>query len=130
MDLWYEKNIDELFSDDESIDSVAMNFFSAIGHTCASTILYSDNDSMHFVYGALATKTVLSSSDRTSLLFAKTMSFLFKIDGSVFDDARSAAIYYFAVDLAVPKGDRSVTASEYSYTCPNIKARTVIFFSQ
>lgn len=129
MDLWYEKNIDELFSDDESIDSVAMNFFSAIGHTCASTVLYSDNDSMHFVYGALATKTILSPSDRTSLLLAKTISLLFKIDGSVFDDARSAAIYYFAVDLAVPKGDRSATASEIQLILARImKARTVVFF--
>ena len=129
MDLWYENYIDDLFLDNESLDSIAMKFFSAIGHTCASAALYSDNDPMHFVYETLATKTALSSADRTALLFAKNMSLLFKMDNSVFDSARSTAIYYFSVDLDVPKGDRSATASEIQMIVARIvKSRTVIFF--
>ncbi len=56
MDLWFYNSIDDLLSDEECLDAVAMSLFNALGHTCASTALLSDNDPMHFVYGALATK--------------------------------------------------------------------------
>ncbi|MPL98140.1 hypothetical protein SDC9_44340 [bioreactor metagenome] len=129
MDLWYEENIDDLFSNDESIDSVAMSFFSAIGHTCASTPLYTDRDPMHFVYGTLATKTVLSPSDRSALLLAKSISLLFIMDGSVFVSAKNNIINYFAVDLFATRGNRSVAASEIQMVVARIVAsNTVIFF--
>lgn len=129
MDLWYEGHIDDIFSDDESMDSIAMSFFSVIGHTCTSTPLYSDSDPMHFVYGTLATKSVLSPSDRASLSLVKNISLLFIMDGSVFNKVKNNTINYFAVDLSVPEGNRSFAASEIQSVFARIeKGNTVILF--
>lgn len=129
MGLWYEGNIDDLLSNNESIDSVAMNFFSILGHSCTSTPLYSDNDPMHFIYGTLDTKVVLSQSDRATLLLVKNISLLFILDGSVFSNAKSNTVEYFTVDLAVPRGNRSAAASEIQLVIARLeKANIVVLF--
>lgn len=129
MDLWFYGSIDDLLSDEESLDAVAMSLFNALGHTCASTALLSDNDPMHFVYGALATKTVLSPSDRAVLLQAKELALLFKLDGTVFDKTIGKEIYYFSIELSVSAGERSSVASALQIVISHIvSANTVILF--
>lgn len=129
MDFWHEDSVDDLLSADECIDAVAMSFFSAIGHTCTSSALSVDSDPMHFVYGTLATKTVLSQTDRVALLSAKCIALLFVIDSSVFDYSENGTINYFSVDLSVPRGDRSVAASAIQMViAKTIASNTVILF--
>lgn len=129
MGLLCERNINDLFSKEEDIDAIAMSFFSVIGHTCASTSLYFDNDPVHFAYVTLATKEVLSQFDRATLLLMKTISLLFIMDSSIFNSKKNNTIYYFAVDLSVQKGDRSLTASKIQLLIARmVKANTVILF--
>ena len=129
MDLWFNNSIDDLLSDEESLDAVAMSLFNALGHTCASTALLSDSDPMHFVYGTLETKTVLSPSDRAALLQAKELALLFKLDGTVFNKTIGKEICYFSIELSVSAGERSSVASALQMVISHIvSANTVILF--
>jgi len=129
MDLWFDNSIDDLLSDEESLVSVAMSFFYTLGHTCTSTALFADSDPMNFVYGALATKTVLSPSDRAALLKATEIALLFKLDGAEFDKTIGKEIYYFALELSVSTGERSSAASALQMVISHIvSAYSVILF--
>jgi hypothetical protein len=76
-----------------------------------------------------ATKTVLSPSDRASLLQAKELALLFKLDGTVFDKTIGKEIYYFSIELSVSAGERSSVASALQIVISHIvSANTVILF--
>lgn|GEM_PF-1339605 len=94
----------------EKIESSALMFFLALGHTSSLVPLYVNSDAIHFAYGDMAIETVLTPSDREHLRQVKRIALLFQIDNLACSKPKNTSIKYYAVEFEEVGAERSQIA--------------------